>query len=128
MHRCDSRSMRSGVLPELGPVQLREGSSSRDQVVPGALFDHAAVVHDQDLVRVTNSRKSMRDDDQRPTMRTLLDRPSDALFDDAVQGRGGFVQNQDVGISQKGASECSTLALSGGQLNALESARKSNEF
>jgi hypothetical protein len=92
------------------------------------LFDHAAVVHDQDLVRVTNSRKSMRDDDQRPTMRTLLDRPSDALFDDAVQGRGGFVQNQDVGISQKGASECSTLALSGGQLNALESARKSNEF
>ncbi len=51
-------------------------------------------------------------------MGTLLDRPGDALFDDAVQSRGGFVQNQDVGISQKGASECSTLTLSAGQLNA----------
>src|SRR5690606_5939289 len=103
------------VLSELCAVELGEAAVQVEQLVPGALLDHAAVPHDQDPVGVPDGREAVRDDEQGAAAGALLDGAGDALLDDAVQGGGGFVEDQDLRVAEERPGQGDPLTLPAGE-------------
>ena len=86
--------------------------------VVSTLLGNLAVGHDQDLLGVVDSTKPVGDDEGCPALHQLCEGRLNLAFIFRVEVGGGFVQNQERGIFQKGASQGQSLRLSPTQPNA----------
>src|SRR5665213_3208292 len=76
-----------------------------------SLLADFAVVHDDDIIRLLNRRKPVRDDDRSSAHEELLDRALDHLLAFRVDARCRFVQYENTRIVRKRASEGYKLLL-----------------
>ena len=88
-----------------------------------ALFD-AALIDYNDLVRVADSGKAMRDDDRRPVLRQPLERSLYVPLTLVVERRGRLIQDQDARIFQKDARNGDALLLPAGKTRAAFADRR----
>ena len=77
----------------------------------GALFDHAAGIHDIDPVGMGDGGQAMCHDQGGLALRQAVQRALDLVFGLLVQRRGGLVQKQDRGLPQEGAGDGDALFL-----------------
>ena len=84
----------------------------------GAVFDDFAVVHDNDAVHLAQGGQSVGDGDDGFAAHDAFQRFLDGLFAFAVEGGGGFVQNQDRGVFEDGAGDADALFLAAGEFDA----------
>ena len=91
------------------PVQLH-------QLAVRAVLDEAAVIQDDDAVRILDGRQAVGDDEGR----TPDHEPVQGVLHDAlafrIEGRRGFVQDQDAGVLQDGPGNGDALPLAAGNV------------
>jgi hypothetical protein len=95
--------------PGIKPIHLH-------QPVVATLLNHTAVVHDDDSVGPANRLEAVRDLHRRPSLGRVVDCLLHHLFRFRVQRRGGFVQQQDLGVRHDGASNGNALLLAAAEL------------
>ena len=81
----------------------------------GTVFHDAALVHDQDHVRVLHGSQAVGDHEDGPALPHLPDGIQDVFFGEGVQSAGGFVKDQDTGVHQHGPADGDLLPLSAGK-------------
>src|SRR5690606_9544862 len=59
-----------GGVPELGPVEAGIDAALPEQLLVPSLLDDAAVLQDQDHIRLLHGRQSVRDDQRGPSLRS----------------------------------------------------------
>ena len=86
----------------------------RHQARVRAALCHATLPHHQDQVGVFHRAQPMRDDERRagPVGHRRVEPGLDLFFRFRVQRRGGFVQDQHVGVAHQGPGESQALPLS----------------
>ena len=77
-----------------------------------ASFYDSAFVDDTDFIGILDGRETMGDGDRRTRLHQPLQSILYESFTLRVQGRGGFVENQDWRILQNGTGDAYTLTLS----------------
>ncbi|GJC99127.1 hypothetical protein ColKHC_07953 [Colletotrichum higginsianum] len=102
-----------GRADALQPGHAGEGAVlAGHQVRVSALLDDLAGVHDNDVVGVADGRQAVGDGDDGAVLgRRLLNGTLDALLAGRVEGRGGLVEHEDLGIADEGAGEGDALTL-----------------
>jgi hypothetical protein len=76
------------------------------------------VVHDDDAVSVTNGRDAVRDRDEGPLVRRLVDRADECTLRRAVQGGRSLVEHEDGRFSVERARDRDALSLAAGEADA----------
>ena len=76
-----------------------------------ALFDDAAIFHDNDPVGAPDGREPVRNDERGAPLGSRRNGLLDETFTFTVEGRGCLIQQQDRRAADKGASEGDALAL-----------------
>ena len=84
----------------------------------GAVGDDLALVEDEDLRCVADRGKTVGDDQHGFADDQLLERELDGGFALAVEGAGGFVEDEDRGVAEEGAGEGEALLLAAGEPGA----------
>ena len=84
----------------------------------GALLDDAALVDDVDAVGVDDGGEAVGDDEHGAVGAELVECILDEAFGLAVEGRGGFVEDEDGGVFVHGAGDGEALALAAGEFGA----------
>ena len=77
----------------------------------GAVLDHPAPVVDQHPVGLLRGGQPVSDGDHGPPLGQLLQRPRDAHLREGVHGRGGLVQDQQVGVGDSRPGQGDQLAF-----------------
>ncbi len=72
---------------------------------PFAMFNNAPILQNQDFVGTLNRCQPVGDDDGGASMQQLADRPLDQLLGGRVEPRGGFVEDNQVGVRQEDSRE-----------------------
>ena len=80
-----------------------------------ALFDHAALVEDEDAVRVSQRAQTMGNRQGRPAAGQHTERLLDRFLRLGIHAAGGLIQNQDLGIVEQGPGDRDTLPLAAGE-------------
>ena len=107
-----------GRFAELGVIQFGIDAAGLDQLrVASPFHDHAAA-DDQDLIRRQNGGQAVGDQDTGPGLDQGLDGLLDLLLGYGIQGRSGFVEDQQGGILEQDPGDGNTLLLAAGQLEA----------
>ena len=89
-----------------------------NQLFVRAAFHDFAFVHDVDFVRVADSAQAVGDGDGGARLHQALQGFLHQAFALCVEGRGGFVQDEDGRVLQDGPGDADTLALPAGQASA----------
>ena len=76
------------------------------------LRDQTPVIQDEDPVGVANRRQPVRDHQGRVTRAQPPERIEHRLFGDGIDGRSGFIENQDRGLLQQRAGDTQSLPFS----------------
>ena len=74
-------------------------------------FDDVPMIHDDDLIRVPDGRKSVRDDQAGAVTHELDHGVLDMLLGPGVNGGGCLVEDQNLWIAEEGAPDGQQLAL-----------------
>ena len=99
------------VLPELDGIKPRIGPALRQKRIMRALFDHAAPVHDHDLVGAAHGGQAMRDHQRRAALRQTVQRGLHQRFGFRIERACRLVQQQDRRVAQQRAGNRHALAL-----------------
>ncbi len=90
-----------------------------EQLLVGAAFNDAAMVHHQHLVGMLDGRQPVRDDQRGAFGHQALQRVLHQALGFVVQRRSGFVEDKDRGVAQDRAGDRQALALATGQQRAV---------
>ena len=104
--------------PELRLIQFPVDPVCPEQLFMTSLLADPAAAHDQDPVRLQDGGETVRDDDTGPPLHQDVDSLLDGIFRNGIQGGGGLVQYEDLGIFQDHAGDTQALFLSPGELEA----------
>ena len=94
------------------------------QVSVAAALDHAALLQNENGVRVPDGRQAMRDDKDRATGHQAVKALFDELFGAGVDGRRRLVQNEDRGLRDGRARNGDELPLALTEVCAVGSNNK----
>ena len=83
-----------------------------------SFFHHASVTHDNDVVCLSNGRKSVRNHNGRPILRHLFKGFLNDPFSPYVDGTRRLIQNQNHRLSDNTPRDCEALSLATGKLDA----------
>src|SRR5262252_4075258 len=97
--------------------RMKQAAEPEQLLVRAALADSAPVEND-DAVYTLESGQAVRDDERRAVPRQTTDRFLNQLFAQRVHRRGRLVQNQNPGITEDGARNRDSLALTDGEMRA----------
>ena len=86
-------------LQRLGVDHICERAAIVDQLVVAAAFDELSCVEDVDNVRVTDSRQSMCDHDDRCLPLYFLKELIDTCFEFGIESARGFIENKQIVLS-----------------------------
>jgi hypothetical protein len=82
------------------------------QFFVSADFDHFALMENDNLIGLINGGKSVSDDDGGATSHESVEGSLDGLFGFAVEGAGGFIENDHLGVFEEDPGNGDSLALS----------------
>ncbi len=85
----------------------------------GAVFDGAAIGHDDDHIGVADGGEPVGDDDGGPAFAQCRECGLDRGFAFGIECRGGFIEEEDARVAQDGAGEGDALALAAGEALAV---------
>ena len=102
----------------LGFIDFLVDGGSLHQFFVGAHGGDGAVFHDQDQVRVLNGGDALGDDQLGGAGDLLGEGLADGCVGTGIDGGGGVVQDQDLGLLQQGAGDAKTLLLTAGDIGA----------
>ena len=88
------------------------------QLFMGAHSGDAAVIHDKDEVGICDGADALGNDDLGDTGEIAAQGFADPGIGGGVHGRGGIVENQNLGFAENGAGDAKTLLLSAGDIAA----------
>jgi hypothetical protein len=91
--------------------QTRIQAAAGEQLRMGAHLDDAALVHHHQPVHRGDGRQPVRDRDHGLALHQRVQAGLDGLLDLAVQGTGGFVEQQDRRVLEHHACDRDALAL-----------------
>lgn len=91
MHGIPPKSL---FRAELTVVKLRIKSAASEKFLMGSAFKDGAVLHHNDAVRVTDSRKAMRDDERGSSLHEPCKRILHLHLRARIDGRGCLIENQ----------------------------------
>ncbi len=83
-----------------------------------AALDDAALIENEDPVRMSHGGKPMRDDDAGAPMHQSLERFVHEAFTFAVECRSGFIEQQDSRVRQNRTGDGDALTLTPGKFHA----------
>jgi len=83
-------------------------------------FQDDSVLQNQDGVGMTYGGKPMGDDEGRPSFHEAVHPLFDVGFGTGVDGRGRFVQDQDLGVGEDGPRDVQQLSLALGKFGSVE--------
>jgi hypothetical protein len=78
-------------------------------------FHHHALINHIDDIRLLDRAKSVRNSNRCPPPRRGIQRGLDDLLGLGVQGAGGFVEEEDLGVAEESAGDGETLFLAAGE-------------
>ena len=87
----------------------------------GPLFNHLAPSHDGNLVSIVDGGETVSNDNGGPSLPGLVQCLLNHLLTLCIQGRGGLIKEEDLGISDQCSSDGYPLLLSTTQLIAFGS-------
>ena len=93
-------------------VQLIVDSPALDEIVVGALLLHNAISEPHNQVGISDGREAVGDDQSGSTYFGPVERVLHSLFTLVVESGRRLVQQEDFGVSDKGARDCYPLILS----------------
>lgn len=102
----------------LGPVELRVDSSLGYELHVVTLLHYLSVLDDADHIRILDGGQAMGNDNASASRAGGVESLLDQLFALQVQGRGGLVQQQDLGIPHQSPGNGNPLLLSPRELSA----------
>ncbi|KAH0442305.1 P-loop containing nucleoside triphosphate hydrolase protein, partial [Aureobasidium melanogenum] len=111
------RMLEFTLLPLQRP-HFRVHAVTRQQFPMRALFDHAAMLHHENPVRVHHGGKPMRDHDRRAALCEACQFGLDRAFGARVERRRRLVENDNARVFQNGASNRDALTLTPRQAHA----------
>lgn len=80
--------------------QLKVPTALGDQLAMRAVLHDSALVEDVDHIGFLDGRQPVRDGDGGPTAGRSIQSGLHHLFGFGVQGAGGFVQEEDLGVAE----------------------------
>ena len=89
--------------------QLKVPTALGDQLAVRAVFHDPALVEDVDHVGFLNGRQSVRDGNGGTTAGRSIQGGLNHLLGFGVQGAGGFVQKEDLGVAEQGTGDCQSI-------------------
>lgn len=84
-----------------------------------AVFDNTSLIKDVNHVGVLDRAQPMRNGDRGSSLSGRVEGCLHDFFRLRVEGRGCFVEEENFGVAQKGASDGDTLLLTAGKQGAL---------
>lgn len=93
-------------------VQTMVIAALREELAVAAGFDELTMLHDEDVVGVANGGQAVRDDEHGLFASQFGEGLLHLLFGVRIEGGGGFVENENVVVAQKGTGDGQKLALS----------------
>ena len=103
-------------MPSLEPVELVVESSGSHQLCVGARFLHPSSVDHGYQVRVVDGGQPVSDDDTGAPLPGFVQSFLDHLLTLSVQGRGGLVKEEDLGVPDQRSGDGDALLLPAAQL------------
>ena len=114
MDSCSSVLLVGRELSEFATILL--------EIIKVALLSNFSVFQNEDLAASLDGAHSVRNYNDRSVLHGVLNGQLHLLLVGFIQGRGGFVQKQDAGLSDQGTSDGYSLLLTAGQLASLDTA------
>src|SRR5690348_6687020 len=105
-------------IQELKVVEAAVGAQVAHEVLVGADVGDNPILQYHDTVGVAHGGEAVGDDDNGAAAHQVLQSRLHQSLGLAVQGGSGFVEDEDGGILEQGASNGNALALPAGQANA----------
>ena len=93
-------------------------AAGRDQVVVRAALGDAALVEHENLVRVTDRRDAVRDDEARARLADAPQLLKDRLFGRGIDGRKRVVEHENARIDRERARDRDALLLAARERDA----------
>jgi len=84
-----------------------------------ARLDNLALLHEVDLVALLYTAETVRDRDRGTTLGRSIQRVLNDSFTVAVEGRGGFIKEQNSGVTEQSTGDGDTLLLTAAELATL---------
>src|SRR5664280_945034 len=110
------RDCRTG---ELAVVEVGVESVLCEQLLMGALFNDRTVVHDKDVVCVSDGRETVGDDEAGPAGHQLCHCFLDAYFRSGIDTACSFIENQDGRVCQDHTCDGQQLLLTSRDIGGL---------
>src|SRR5450756_1792285 len=98
---------------ELAVVEVGVESVLCEQLLVAALFDDRTMVHDKDVVRISDGRETVGNDETGPAGHQLCHCLLDAYFRSGIDAACGLVENQDGWVCQDHTCDGQQLLLTG---------------
>merc|ERR1711881_789762 len=106
-------TLRSGLL---GP-ELEVLLAVADELFVCATFDDLSVVNDKDKISLHDRRQTMSNDESRAASAKLLERGLDLSLDGRIDGRSGFVQQNNLRVLENDSCDGNSLQLTTRELD-----------
>lgn len=100
------------VLESLNQVGV--GAGLVGHILVGSPLGDPAIVHDDNFVGIADGGEPVGDDEGRATAAAQI--VVNFLFDERVEGAGGFIEEEDGRISGEGAGDLHSLGLAAGEI------------
>src|SRR5664280_2324114 len=104
---------------ELAVIEIRIESVLCEQLLMGALFNDRTMVHDKDVVRISDGRETMSDDEAGPASHQLCHCFLDTYFRSGIDAACSFIENQNGWICQDHTSDGQQLLLTSRDIGGL---------
>ena len=85
------------------------------QFIVVANFDNPATIHDDQSVGFAQRAQAVGDGNCGAALDQIVERLLDFLLGLGIDGRSGFIEDQDARVDQQGAGDGDALALTAGQ-------------
>ena len=112
LKECSYRFLLESPACKLTVIQVGIETTLRQKLLVGPLFDDAAMIHDKDQVRVSNSREPVGNNKACSAFHQLAHRLLNENLCSGIDAASGLIKYQDRRIGQKRASNGEQLLLS----------------